>query len=133
MNLFILRSFIFFNFHIIVYCKLRRNTWVIIYMFMILIAGLACKINKWIEYEDAWIGDVVTQIRNKSNQELKPEDVVQLWYSFSTSYFQHIVLAVTTTFVTVGVSTWSYYFGYCFSYSCYNLSAWSFFRPLIRF
>ena len=140
MNLFILRSFIFFNFHLIVYCRLRSNTWVIIYVFMILIACLACKINKWIEYEDTWIGDVVTQIRNKSNQELKPEDPVQLRYSFNMTQFQHIVLAITATFVIVGVSTWSYgvlawsyCFSYCFSYNYYSLSAWIFCRPLIRF
>ena len=74
---------------------------------MILIVGLPCMVNKCIEYEDTLIGDVVTQIRNKSNQELKPEDAVQLRYSFSITQFQHIVLAVTATFVTVGVSTWS--------------------------
>ena len=45
---------------------------------MILIAGLACKIKKWIEHEDTRIDDVATQIRNKSNQELKPEDAVKL-------------------------------------------------------
>ena len=72
MNLFFLRSFIFYNFHLIARCR------VLSFIFFILIAGLTCQTEKWIEYEYTRIGEAATQIRNKSKEKLKPEDAVQL-------------------------------------------------------
>ena len=72
MNLFIPRSFIFYNFHLIARCG------VLSFICFILIAGLACKTKKWIKYEDTRIGEAATQIRNKSKEKLKLEYAVQL-------------------------------------------------------